>query len=123
MQIIKVLKLHNCRNHKSMRLNDGANNVTNILVKKRIICHNDFRDKFNPYNRNNVNNSITLHNLSLLLIDTTIDSNKYTHLVAIRHRYKNNILIKICHNKTLNEIIDPKKTNYFAVASAKDLLM
>ena len=39
-----------------------------------VICHKDFRDEFNPRAKNNTNNSATLHALSLLPLDSDVDS-------------------------------------------------
>ena len=99
-----------------------SNNATNSPVKKRIVCCNDFRDEFNPYNGNNVNNSITLHNLSIVPIDSTVDSNEYTYPVAIGHKHKDNMFIETHYNKTLNEMMDPNNNKLFYSSELKEFI-
>jgi len=99
-----------------------SNNATNSPVKKRIVCCNDFHDEFNPYNGNNVNNSITLHNLSIVPIDSTVDSNEYTYPVTIGHKHKDNMFIETHYNKTLNEIMDPNNNKLFYSSELKEFI-
>jgi len=82
-------------------------------TKKVIVCFAEFRDDFNPYNGNNVNNSITLHTLSLVPIDSTVDSNEFTYPVAIGHKHMDNMLIETHYNTTLNEMMDPNNNKLF----------
>ena len=92
--------------------NIWKSNIHINRVKKRIICFNEFWDDFNPYASNNVNNSITLCTLSLLPIDSTVDSNEYTYPVAIGHKHKENMIIETHYNSALNEMIDPNNAKY-----------
>jgi len=54
-----------------------------------------------------------LHALSILPLDSTINSSKYMHPVATGHKHKDNIIYEISHINSLNEISDPNNTKLF----------
>ena len=70
-------------------------------IEKLIASFTEFYDDFNP--RNNFNNSIILHNLSIIPIDRSVDSNEFTYSVAIGYKYKENMTIKTFCIKSFNE--------------------
>ena len=101
---------NNIIGHSKRLRNDLINLVSKIRnsfanvngMKRRINCIKEFHNNFNSHNDNNVHNSITLHILSIVLIDSTIDSYEHVHPVAIRHKYEENMLIKTHCNNVLN---------------------
>ena len=73
---------HGKRSQKNLiklALGTQENTQKDNATKKRIACITEFHDDFNPYNGNNGNNSITLHALSIILLDSTMHSEK-THI-------------------------------------------
>ena len=62
---------------------------------------------------NSINNSMLLHTLSILPLDSTIDSSKYVYLVVISHKYKDDIICKTSYINSLNKISDPNNTKLF----------
>ena len=91
-------------------------------TKRRIVCITEFRDDFNPCDSNNANNSITLHTLSIILLDSAIDSKEFTYLVAIDHKSKDNVIIETHCIKTLSKMINPSDNKLFYCALLKDFI-
>ena len=91
-------------------------------IKRRIVCITEFRDDFNPYHGNNINNSITLHTQSIIPLDSTIDSKEHTYPVAIGHKHKDNMIIETYYIETLNEIMNPRNNKLFYSSSEKEFL-
>ena len=87
-----------------------------------ITCAIEFRDNFNPCNRSNANNSITLHDLLIILIDSTIDSKEHVQPVATGHKHKENVLVETHCNNTLNKIIDPNNNKIFYCTELKEFV-
>ena len=83
------------------------------INNKIIVCFTEFCDDFNLCNTNNTNNSVTLHNLSPVPVDSSIDTNEFTYLVAIRHKHKDNMINKIFFIETLNKMMDPNNNSLF----------
>lgn len=94
--------------------------TNNSPKKKRIACFNEFRDDFNPCNGNIVSNSITLHALSIIPIDSTVDSNEHAHHAATEYEHKESMIIETHCNKTLNKMMNPNNNNFFAARSSKN---
>ena len=88
---------------KSKKNQSDYNNST---IDKFVVCFTEFRDDFNPYNSNNANNSVTLHQLSIVPVDSTYDSNEFTHPIAIGHKHKENLLNENFFIKGLNKMMD-----------------
>jgi len=78
-----------------------------------IVYFTEFCNDFNLYNTNNTNNSITLYNLSLVLVDSSIDTNEFTYPVAIRYKLKDNMINEMFFIKTLNKMIDANNNSLF----------
>ena len=91
-------------------------------IKKRMVCLKEFHGKFNPFKGNNADNSITSHALSIVLINSTIDSHERTYLVAIRHKHKENMIIKTHFNNTLNEMMNPNNSRIFCSTELKEFI-
>ena len=62
------------------------NTLKDNATKKFVACITEFCDDFNSHNGNNANNSIILYALSIIPLDSTIDSKEHTHPVAIGHK-------------------------------------
>ena len=82
-------------------------------MTKRILCFVEFYNNYNSCNSDNISNSITFHNLSIIPIDSSVESNKFTYSVAIGHKDKRTMTIKTFYTKTINEIIYPNNKKYF----------
>ena len=72
------------------------------IIKRYIIITLEFYDDFNPCNGNNTNNSVTLHNLSIISIDSTMDSNEFTYPVTIGHKHPENMIKETAFIESLN---------------------
>ena len=70
-----------------------------------ILVITEFRDEFNPYNGNNINKSILLHILTIIPINSTVDSSEFTYLIAISHKHKDNIINKTTYIESLNRLV------------------
>ena len=85
-----------------------------------IICIKEFRDEFNPYSTNNTNNSILLHTMSIVPVDSTIDTPEYTYPVGCGHKDKNNMIHEKFYVETLNELMKPNnKKKFYSVKLRK----
>ena len=86
-------------------------------LKRHIICTTEFRDDFNPCNRNNANNSFTFHTLSIIPIGSSLNSNELTHAITIGNKNKDSMIDEMAYIEILNKLMDP--TNKIIFCSAK----
>ena len=89
---------------KSQKNQTDCNKST---IEKCIVYFTEVRNDFNPCNSNNVNNSVTLHQLSIVPIDSTYDSNGFAHPIDIGYKNKENLLNENFFMKSLNKMMDP----------------
>ena len=61
-----------------------------------------------------------MYNLLIVLLDSTIYSNKCACLVAIEHKHKENMTIEIGYVKTLSKMMNPNNNKLFYSAKMKE---
>ena len=77
------------------------------------MCIKEFRDEFNTYSTNNTNDSILLHTMSIVPVDSTVDTPEHTYPVACGHKDKNNMIHEKHYIETLNELMKPNNKKKF----------
>ena len=82
----------------------------------------EFCDEFNSYNSNNINNSILLHTLTIIPINSTIHSSKFTYLIAISHKHKDNMINETIYIESLNRLSDPNNNELFYSKSKRKFI-
>ena len=87
-----------------------------------IIYCNEFHNEFNLQANNNTNNSMLLYIFLIVPLNSTTDFSKFTCLVVIRYKHKDNIIKKTSHIKILNELSDPKNNKLFYCTNSKKFI-